>query len=55
MEDKPIIKHCYNCKYCMKGYAYTEYGLLWCSVKYKSVNLKRARIRALFCRFFRKK
>lgn len=51
MEDKPIIKHCYNCKYCI---ATREYGL-YCSVKFKSITFKRARIRALFCRFFRKK
>lgn len=49
MEDKPIIRHCLNCKYCEVN----ECNSAECKVFYKYVFFMR--IKALFCRFYKKK
>lgn len=49
MEDKPIIRHCRNCKY----YCDRAFKLYDCDVKYVDVLLPR--LTALFCRFYKKK
>lgn len=48
MEDKPIIRHCKNCKYGTENYRCDVY----CHVKYKTI--ENERIAALFCRHFKK-
>lgn len=48
MEDKPIIRHCRNCKY--YNHAPFQFD---CSVRYEDVFCER--IRALFCRYYKKK
>ena len=47
MDDKPIIRHCKNCKY------HTPASLFdaWCNVKYKWRS--NGRISALFCKYYK--
>jgi hypothetical protein len=49
MEDKPIIRHCLNCKWCDKAPISEGY----CTVKYRFFDF--GRLKALFCRFYKKK
>lgn len=49
MGDKPIIKHCRNCKYHKSASKFD----IWCDVKYKW--RENGRISALFCRFYKMK
>ena len=49
MNEKPIIRHCKNCAYCGSALLYEGY----CQVKYKYVS--NGRIKALFCRYYKKK
>ena len=49
-DEKPIIRHCKNCRW-----GETCYGYIDCTVKYKTINNSKQRIRALFCRFYKKK
>lgn len=44
MEDKPIIRHCQNCKYC-DGFN--------CTVKYQIIVMDR--LKALLCRYYKAK
>lgn len=48
MENKPIIRHCYNCKWCERGVIVSE-----CSVKYEVIAAPR--IEALFCVHYKKR
>jgi hypothetical protein len=48
-DDKPMIRHCVNCKYYSPLYRINGYE---CSVKYQYVY--HFRLKALFCRFFKK-
>lgn len=45
---KPVITHCYNCRYSEK--LFTEYK---CTVKYKLTTMPR--IRALLCKYYKRK
>ena len=47
MQNKPIIRHCYNCKYHCSAYDYN------CDVKYKWIINRR--LGALFCRYYKAK
>ena len=49
MNDKPIIRHCQNCKWCTDAAFYDGY----CNVKYKYI--QNARKSALLCRYFKPK
>lgn len=49
MNDKPIIRHCKNCKWCGDAAFYNGY----CDVKYKYI--KNGRKSALLCRYFKPK
>lgn len=44
--SKPIIRHCKNCKY------RDPYKYAYCTVRYRGIGYPR--LRALFCRFFKK-
>ena len=52
MEEKPIIRHCYNCQWSEKevifGSAYHS-----CTVKHIAVNW-RPRLKALLCKYYKK-
>ena len=48
MEDKPIIRHCKNCRWCRVA-LYDGH----CEVKYKYID--NGRIKALFCKYYKKK
>lgn len=48
MNDKPIIRHCRNCKW-SKVRSINSY----CTVKYDVIILER--IKALFCRYYKQK
>ena len=49
MNDKPIIRHCRNCKY-----SYMKFGgYCGCEVRYKNIDCQR--IRAWFCRYYKPK
>ena len=47
--DKPIIRHCMNCKYFITS-GYRTYD---CDVRYREVLYKR--FRALICRYYKQK
>lgn len=49
MEDKPIIRHCKNCKWCDKAPISEGY----CTVKYKFFDC--GRLNALFCKYYKEK
>lgn len=44
--NKPIIRHCYNCKWC-KRFSTSD----WCEVKY--VYIQEPRAKALICRHYK--
>lgn len=50
---KPIIRHCYNCKYCDSAIEYTTFliqDIKTCKVYYNRIETPR--LRALFCKFY---
>ena len=49
MENKPIIRHCKNCKWRDKATLYDGY----CTVKYKYID--DGRTKALFCKYYKAK
>ena len=49
--NKPIIRHCYNCKWYRKPILGTEQ----CIVRYRYYDCQKGRLRALTCRFYKKK
>lgn len=50
MENKPIIRHCRNCKWCQK---YPLCDSIECNVTYKRIWYQR--ITAIFCKYYKKK
>lgn len=52
MSDKPIIRHCRNCKY---AELYKISGAIVCDVKYKYYSKNSQRMRAIFCRHYKQK
>lgn len=48
MSDKPMIRHCYNCKWCIR-FA----GIERCDVKYEYIH--EPRMKARFCRYYKQK
>ncbi len=50
MSEKPIIRHCRNCKWCKE---YLLCDSINCTVTYKTI--WHQRIKALFCRFYKVK
>ena len=53
MTDKPIIRHCRNCKYGVRRYSDISDFVVECSVKYKSIVYPR--LAALLCRYYKEK
>lgn len=53
MSDKPIIRHCRNCKYGVCRYSDISDFVVECSVKYKSIVFPR--LAALLCRYYKEK
>ena len=52
MENKPIIRHCRNCKWGCVTYDKS----VECSIKYERILFNSdQRLTALFCRFYKKK
>lgn len=53
--DKPIIRHCRNCKYCEDRYrhALDRYSYIYCQVKYKNIEFER--LSALTCIHYKAK
>ena len=49
--DKPIIRHCVNCKYGKP--LVNEFGTMECYVRYKFTFFPR--LKALFCRYYKAK
>ena len=52
MDDKPIIRHCRNCKY-FDHYTFTDGGV--CKVKYQYALAEVQRIKAIFCKYYKVK
>ena len=52
--DKPIIRHCKNCKWGIKR-GYGDLSNIECSVRYRDYYNSEQRIRALLCRHYCKK
>lgn len=54
---KPIIRHCYNCRYCknstIKYTAFLTDDIKACEVYYNRIETPR--LRALFCKYYTKK
>lgn len=48
--DKPIIRHCANCKYSVKKQCWGETHY-YCEVRYTKVYYPRAR--AVFCKYYK--
>lgn len=48
MSEKPIIRHCYNCKWCKRWAGIDE-----CDVRYDYIH--EPRTKALFCRYYKRK
>lgn len=52
--NKPMIRHCYNCKYSKDVQMFTVWGdpmfVARCYVRFK--NIQYPRLRALTCRFY---
>lgn len=54
MGDKPIIRHCKNCRYSCENEDQREYGdMPYCNVRYDYI--MNARFKALLCRFYQQK
>ena len=52
--DKPIIKHCANCKYSKYSVKKDYWGseaYYYCDVRYKNISFPR--IKALFCKYYK--
>lgn len=49
--NKPMIRHCYNCKWYRKPSLGTEK----CAVRYRYYDYQKARLRALTCMFYKQK
>ena len=52
MNEKPIIRHCRNCKWCTE---YPDSRIIECQVKYKNIWKQEQRREALFCRHYKQK
>lgn len=48
MDDKPIIRHCFNCRYCIRSV-----GLNKCDVYYDYIHSPRSK--AIFCKYYKQK
>lgn len=53
MDEKPIIRHCKNCKYSTGYHHITD--SLYCSVKYNLKMNEGQRICALLCKYYKQK
>lgn len=48
--NKPIIRHCYNCKWCSRGL-----GIDSCLVRFIFLTSANKRLKALLCRYYKQK
>ena len=49
--DKPIIRHCANCKYSAKKKYWGDEVYYYCNVRYKDISFPR--IKALCCKYYK--
>ena len=50
MQNKPVIRHCYNCQYANR---HDMTNGLTCGVKYKWILSGERRIKAMLCKYYR--
>lgn len=54
MNDKPIIRHCRNCKYATLKQHQLRYDTIYCGVRYEFYAREEQRKAAIFCRHYKR-
>lgn len=54
MNDKPIIRHCRNCKYASLNPHQLQYDAIYCGVRYEYYEREEQRKTAIFCRHYKR-